>query len=162
MDQEISTKVKFVGGVICAFMAGLLFTGSSALVKFKTLDFEDCMFARYLLQFIAFLVCILNVKNGVCNENNISFWVWNVDDDKNIRTIRLLLIFQGIFGALDALGGFISAILMPVGDSLAICYSSSLPTMIFAKLFLGTKLKLYKISCGLCVITGIIFGSKYN
>ena len=125
------------------------------MVKYLNLDFEECMFARYLLQIVVFSASLLMVNFRHAEEPQISFWVQNVEADKRIHTIRSLLILQGIFSALNTLGQYISAILMPIGDASAIIFTSTVPTMIIANLFLGTKLKLYKIFCGLCVVTGI-------
>ena len=159
-ETPIQQKTRFFGGIVCAFMSGLLFTVCRSVVKCLNLDFEECMFARYLLQIVVFSASLLMVNFRHSEEPQISFWVQNVEAHTNIHTIRSLLILQGIFSALNTLGQYISAILMPIGDASAIIYSSTVPTMILANLFLGTKLKLYKICCGLCVVTGIILVIK--
>ena len=59
-----------------------------------------------------------------------------------------LLIFQGLCNGICVLGGVICVSFMSIGDATAIIFSSPLPSMIMATLFLGHSLSLYKIGCG--------------
>ena len=83
-------------------------------------------------------------------------WIYAVDADKNIHIIRAVLILQGLCESLMILGAYVSVTLMPIGDASAIIFSSPLPTMIISKFVFGTRLKLYKVCCGILVILGII------
>ena len=163
-------------GVSLAFTSGFLFTISNALVDYLKLYSNECMFTRYSLQVVTFLTVVISLnvkttKDGQTSKNNseqkgllinshktekISLWIYAVDADKNIHIIRAILIFQGLCGALNSLGWYVSVILMPLGDASAIIFSAPLPTMVISKIALGTRLKLYKICCGLFVMLGII------
>ena len=59
---------------------------------------------------------------------------------------------NGIF----TLGAFICVRCMPIGDFSVIIFSTPLPTMIMARLFLKTKLRLFKITCGTLLIAGLL------
>ena len=67
-----------------------------------------------------------------------------------------MLILQGVFGGINNLGAFLAVTMMPIGDAHALIFSAPLPTMVLSKLIFGTRLKLYKVFCGINVFIGII------
>ena len=54
------------------------------------------------------------------------------------------------------LGAFICVTNMPIGDFSVIIFSTPLPTMILARIFLKTRLRLYKITCGTLLVVGLL------
>ena len=53
------------------------------------------------------------------------------------------------------MGAYGSVSLLPLGDALTIVFTSPLPVMILSFLCLGKRLRLYKISAGVCIMLGI-------
>ena len=156
--------LQIIVGALFAFTSGLLFTINSAVIDYLRLDFADCLLTRYVFQTIIFAAVIVVSNNTTLlfnkskseNKEKIVLWISQVDEGKNIHMMRTLLILQGICGAICALGIFISVLYMPIGDATAIYFSSPVATMVLAYVFFGEKLKLYRISCAICVMTGIV------
>jgi len=88
--------------------------------------------------------------------NGESFWIQDVDAGKNLYKIRIMLFSYGILGAIFITSNYIAVYFMPLGDAMTIVLSSVLPTMILSAIFLKERLRLYKSSCAVLVISGIV------
>ena len=140
MAGEGITVGNLIVGAMLAFSSGLLFTISRAIIDLLNLNFVDSLLARYIFQFISFitvLACISYRKSTTTdyksNTEKISWWVYNVAEDKNVYVVRTLLILQGLCGGLSTLGSFAAVTLMPIGDAHALVFTSPIPTMILTK-----------------------------
>lgn len=73
-----------------------------------------------------------------------------------INKIRTMLILQGIFNAIYILGGYVAILRMPLGDAMTVVFSTPLPTIFFARIFVGQRLRVYKFMCALLLVIGLI------
>ena len=181
--------MQIIIGSLYAFTSGTLVTINSIIIAFLQLDYADCLLARFSLQFIVFttILFLLNLQHsaqedherilqqpyhndeGTHRNERILLWNFRVDDGNNIHVIRTLLLLQGAFTVVGILGMCISVLYIPVGDAGTIVGSTFIPATLFSWICLGKNAKLYKISCCLCALTGIvlivkppmIFGSAY-
>ena len=146
-ENEKTWKLKLIG-ISLSFSSALMLLILNTIVQYENLHFDDVLLVRVVLQtvFALFLLWI----------NSESVWIKDVDIGKNISKIRILLLLYGFFGALFASTDLIAIYYMPLGDAMTIILSSVLPTMILAAIFLNERLRLYKISCAVLVITGLI------
>ena len=64
---------------------------------------------------------------------------------------------QGLCNVICLMGEIICVTLMPIGDATSIIMSSPLPAMILSRIFLGHRLRLYKIVCGTMLYLGVVF-----
>ena len=135
-------------GICLSLIGGLLFIGGNIIFVDSKLDFEDVVFVRCVTQVIAFSIA-LKLKGR-------NIWIWEVDNDKSIRKIRFLMLLQSIIGGVQTLTIQISVFLLPLGDAMTILFSSCITTMIMAAIFLGERIRAFKIICGLLVVSGII------
>ena len=55
---------------------------------------------------------------------------------------------------------FAAVTAIPIGDALTVVYSNPIFTMIFSAIFLGNRLRLYKITLGLVLSLGIVLVVK--
>ena len=93
-------------------------------------------------------------ESGEFFETNI--WLVDADPGKSLNFLKALLIFQGICNGFCGIGEAISMTFMPIGDASAIIFSSPLPSMLLSRMFLGDRLGLYKITCGLVLYLGVV------
>ena len=146
-ENEKNWKAKLVG-VGLSFLSAFMLLILNTIVKYKKLHFNDVLLVRAVLQTIFGL--FLLAMNGE------SVWIKDVDVGKNIYKLRFILFSYGFFGALFISSNYIAIYFMPLGDAMTIILSSVLPTMILAAIFLKERLRLYKSSCAVLVITGIV------
>ena len=146
-ENEEKWKAKLVG-ITLSFLSAFMLLILNTIVKYKKLHFNDVLLVRAVLQTIFGLFLLL--------INGESFWIKDVDAGKNINKIRIILFSYGVFGAIFISSNYIAIYLMPLGDAMTIILSSVLPTMILAAIFLKERLRLYKCSCAILVITGIV------
>lgn len=146
-ENEKTWKSKLFG-MSLSFSSAVMLLILNTIVQYKHLHFDDVLFVRVVLQtvFALFLLWI----------NGESIWIKNVDIGNNICKIRIILFLYGFFGALFASTDLIAIYYMPLGDAMTIILSSVLPTMILAAIFLNERLRLYKISCAVLVISGLV------
>ena len=85
-----------------------------------------------------------------------NLWIYDVDPGQNICVLRLLLPINGIFGGVCILNDFYSVSSMPLGDASAIILSAPLPSMVLSAIFLGTRLRGFKILCGALLYGGVL------
>ena len=164
--ENNKTESIFIGGYLSLF-SGFLFTINRAINDKLDLNFVDTLLMVFIFRSIFFLVVIccqsstcLTSKNSKEDQEENLWWINSVDEGKNIYLVRLFLILQGLFGGTNNFGAFLAVTLMPIGDAHALIFSAPLPTMILSKLIFGTRMKIYKFLCGICVFTGIILISK--
>ena len=70
--------------------------------------------------------------------------------------LKLVILLQGFLGGLMIICSFSCVLFMPLGDALTLIFSNPLTTMILAAIFLGHKLRLFKITFGLLLLIGIV------
>ena len=163
----------FCGGIL-AYVASLLMSVAHSIIKKLNLNAVDALLPQQALQtlLMLFMIYVHNYRQTRSQNNNytpipnskensdekgdkISIWINSVDSGMNIHKIRSILIFQGICGPVSTLCGYVSLTMMPIGDATAIVYSAPLSTMIIAFFCLGQRLRLYKISAGICIAIGV-------
>ena len=147
----IPLKTK-IAGICLSLLTGLLWMVSNIVYKKMKIDFCDLMFTRAIFQIGIFLI-IIKIKRQ-------SVWVYSVDKTNNIHVIRFLLVAQGTISGVLLISYLVAISLMNIGDAMAIYFSSFLPTMILSKLFLKERIGLYRILCGMMILTGIILVLK--
>ena len=136
-------------GVLLSFGSAFLLLVTNSILKGMELDFSDAMFVLSLTQVITFGLLL-------CRKRS-SFWVWEVDPDKNITHVRcLLLLGIAMVGSMSRTTDLVAVTFMPLGDAMTIILSSAIPTTIIAAIFLKERLRLLKIVCLIMVVTGIV------
>ena len=68
--------------------------------------------------------------------------------------------FQGFCAGIVMILCFAAVTEIPIGDALTVVYSNPIFTMIFSAIFLGNRLRLYKITLGLVLSLGIVLVVK--
>ena len=96
--------------------------------------------------------------SSLASKNTIlsTLWIFEVDDGQNICFLRGSLVLLGSLSFSSLITDFYCVKNMPLGDASAIIFSAPLPTMVFSAVFLGSRLRMYKIFCGLLLYTGIM------
>ena len=153
----------FVGRIL-AFLSGLAYTIQNAIVANEEISFSDALVVRYVFTIIiVFAVVKILVEIKICRKNDFyensvfkMLWINEVDLGQNINLIRGILIFQGIFAGSCILSDFHCVSNMPLGDASAIILSAPLPSMVLSSVFLGTRLRLFKIICGALLYCGVV------
>ena len=143
--QSFSSRWRSLFGLILAFVSGLIFTGNNCVIQTFSLDFAETLLIRSSVQVI-FIGLILLIKGWT---------IWPKIGEKYNR-LRALIVFQGFWGGLMITCAFCSVLYLPLGDALTLIFSAPLSTMVMAAIFLGHRLRLYKISLGLILLTGTI------
>ena len=139
----LQSSGRIICGVILAFLSGCIFAGNSTIIQYFKLDYTDAMLVRSLTQMIFFGL--------MCAYKRLSLWPRIGERPKMVRA---MIVLQGLMSGFMLIAAFYSIIYMPLGDAMALHFTSPLFTMIMAAIFLGHSLRLYKISCGLLLLTG--------
>ena len=125
---------------------------TDGIFKKTEVVFSDAMILLSIVQIIIFTVLVKG-KGG-------ELWIWSVDTDKNIHTVRFLLIVQALSCGVIMAFHFISISMIHIGDATTIYFSNFLPTMILSKIFLKEKIGIFKILFGLMGMVGLILVVK--
>ena len=129
-------------GLALAFVSGLIFTANNCVIQTFNLDYAENMLVRSTVQTIIFgLICIIK-RNSI----------WPTCE----RKIQCLMIFQGVLGSVVMICAFSCMLLMPLGDALTLLFTEPFSTMFMAAIFLGHRLRLFKISLGLFLLIGVV------
>ena len=139
-------------GIFLSITSGLLFIGCNIIFEKTNLDFDDVLLIRSITQIISFSIA-LKIKG-------LDIWIWTVDEDKNIFKIRLLMLSQAIIGGIVNFTIQVSVYLLPLGDAMAIIFSNVFTTMLMAAIFLNEKIRVFKATCGIFVVAGIMMVIK--
>merc|ERR1712242_97261 len=70
--------------------------------------------------------------------------------------VRLLTIFQGFWGGLMVICAVSCVTFMPLGDAMTLLFTAPLSTMIAAAIFLGHRLRLYRIINVILLVSGAV------
>ena len=149
-------------GVAIAFTSGFLFTINRAIFEALNLNITDVLLLRYFLQTVLLLAIIscpmlqTSQQYQSLDDKQHKWWIDDVNEGRSVLKIRALLIFQGVCDGLNHTFQMVSVTLMPLGDSSALIFSAPLSTVILSRIFLKTRLRLYKLCCVVIVMTGII------
>ena len=146
-ENRKNGKAKLIG-IALSFLSAFMLLIINTIVKYTKLHFNDVLLVRAVLQ--KTLAVFLLLMNGE------SVWIKDVDAGKNIYKIRIILLSYGISGAIFISSNYIAIYFMPLGDAMTMILSSVLPTMILSAIFLKERLRLYKSSCAVLVVTGIV------
>lgn len=147
-----------LGGIL-AFLSGFAYTVQNAVVAKEDISFSEALTVRYL--FLIF-VMLVGTKLSLClkkggKENLVrSLWIYDVDPGQNIFLLRAILPLTGVFGGICILSDFYSVSNMPLGDASAIILSAPLPSMVLSAIFLGARLRIFKIFCGVLLYGGVL------
>ena len=139
---------RFIGG-LCAFISAFLLLMSNTLLKKMELNPVMAYLGRALLQTL--------VSSLVIGIKNDSFWIWKIDLNQNIVRARILLLLGPMFFALFNVLDLVAVIFMPIGDAMTLILCSAVPTIFLAAIFLGERLRMYKVICTIMVVSGIVF-----
>ena len=134
---------KIFCGVVLAFLSGCIFAGNSTIIQYFKLDYTDAMLVRSLTQMIFF--------GSLCAYKKFSLWP---SIGEKPKMVRAMIALQGLMSGFMLIAAFYSIVLMPLGDAMALHFTSPLFTMIMAALCLGHSLRLYKSFCGLLLMVG--------
>ena len=151
-------------GIFLAFMSGFTYRLQNAAVVDKDVNFYDVLTCRYGLIVVMILICLGGYEAVKTRSSSLkskktilsTLWIFQVDEGQNICFLRGSLVLIGVFAFSSIITDFYCVTNMPLGDASAIIFSAPLPTMIFSAIFLGSRLRLYKIFCGLLLYTGIM------
>ena len=139
----LQTSGRILCGVILAFLSGCIFAGNSSIIQYFKLDYTDAMLVRSLTQMIFFgLMCVYK---------RLSIWP-SIGEQPNM--VRAMIVLQGLMSGFMLIAAFYSIIYMPLGDAMALHFTSPLFTMIMAAIFLSHSLRLYKTFCGTLLLIG--------
>ena len=131
-------------GVALAFISGFIFTANNCAIQTMKLDFTEVLFVRSIVQ--------VGIMGSVLLWKGQSFLQINGSS----KRLTIMTIIQGLLGGLMIICSFSCVLFMPLGDALTLIFSSPLITMILASVFLGHKLRLFKITLGAVLLSGII------
>ena len=145
--SELNWKDKMVG-IFLSLAAGLCLLGTNTMLKKMELNFVDAVFITSLVQMTVSIIVMMIKRN--------SPWISNVDKGKTICSIRALLAVFWVVGGIYILSDFIAISFMQIGDAMAIILSSILPTTIIAAIFMNERMRIYKWTCIILVIIGVI------
>ena len=129
-------------GLALAFVSGLIFTANNCIIQTFNLDYAENMLIRSTVQTIIFGVMCIIKRNSI----------WPTCE----RKIQCLMIFQGVLGSVVMICAFSCMLLMPLGDALTLLFTEPFSTMFMAAIFLGHRLRLFKISLGLFLLIGVV------
>lgn len=137
------TSWTFWLGIFYAFMSGLIFTANNWVIQTFTLDYADAVLTRGFVQviFIGLLCCL----------KGYSFW-----PQEKPAKLGILMILQGIFGGIMVICTYSCVLFLPLGDAMTLVFSAPICTMVMAAIFLGHRLRLFKITFGFLLLTGTI------
>ena len=110
------------------------------------LDYADTMLVRSLTQ--VFILSLVIMYKGLSIFPN--------HGEENMIKIRILTIVQGFWGAIMITCGFCCVLFMPLGDAMTVLFTTPLSTMIMAAIFLKHRLRLFKITCCLMLLSGAV------
>ena len=143
--EQTNRKRKYVIGVILAFISGVIFTANNCVIQKFTLDFAEAMLFRSVFQLVIF--------GFICWKKGLTLWP---SVGQRPKFVQSLMISQGLLGGLMVIFSFACIVLMPVGDALTIVFAAPISTMITAAIFLGHRLRLFKVSLGILLLMGTI------
>ena len=131
-------------GIFLAAISGILFTVNNFLFQYLDLNVTDMLLTRSGMQ-TAVLGLILVVTGGcsTCVPVRCMDWV--------------LVISQALFNGARVGLTFACLEYLPIGDALTIIFSEPLWTIGFAKIFLKTRIGLWKLVFAFILLTGVIF-----
>ena len=141
----ISTRSSSILGFCLAMASGLIFTVNNCVIQTFSLDFAETMLIRSIFQTVIFgFICLGK-----------GFTVWPKIDD-NSNWIRFLIVFQGLCGSVVTICAFSSVLFMPLGDALTLLFTEPLSTMIAAAIFLGHRIRLFRMALGFILLIGVV------
>ena len=141
--RVLQSSARIFCGVILAFLSGCIFAGNSSIIQYFKLDYTDAMLVRSLTQMIFFgLMCVYK---------GLSIWP---SIGERPKMVRAMIVLQGLMSGFMLIAAFYSIIYMPLGDAMALHFTSPLFTMIMAAIFLSHSLRLYKTFCGTLLLIG--------
>ena len=119
------------------------------MIQTLKLDYSDTLLIRSIVQIL--------IMGIICIYKGLSFWP---KVGSNPRKVRALIVFQAIFGSLLIICSFSCVLFMPLGDALTLIFSAPLSTMVLAAIFLGHRLRLFRITAAILLIIGTILVVK--
>ena len=145
-DEESLKKFWiYITGLILAFTSGLIFTVNNVVIQTMSLDFTETLLIRSMIQ-IVFIGLILLFKQET---------LWP-SIGLHPNRLKALILLQGLLGGLMIICAFISVLFLPLGDAMTLMFSTPISTMILAAIFLGHRLRLFKLTFGMVLLSGTI------
>ena len=132
-------------GLTLAFISGLIFTGNNCVIQTFSLDFAETLLLRSFIQ--SSLVGTALLAKGIT--------VWPQFEERP-HFHRFVMMFQGLLGGFMIICSFCSVLYLPLGDALTLIFSAPISTMVMAAIFLGHRLRFYKITFGLLLLSGTV------
>ncbi len=151
-EEESSSRIscwrqnsQFLSGIALAFLSGLIFTVNSYVIQTMALDFSQTLLVRSLIFLIIFSI--------LCYVRKLS--PWPSLEQVSLKA-KIFMVIQGVLGAIMIMTAFCCLSFLPLGDALTLMFTSPLSTMIMAAIFLGHRLRLFKIFFGLFLMSGTV------
>ena len=144
----VARKNTNVLGVLLSIGSAILLVLTNSIIKGLKVDFADAIFVQSVGQ-VVILAMIICTKGSY-------FWVWEVDQDKNINQVRCTLVFGAMAGSMSRLTDLVAITFAPLGDVMTIIFSNVVPTTILAAIVFKERLRMIKVLCMLLVVTGIV------
>jgi len=135
-----------VVGILLAFSSGILFTGNNFLFQYYHLNATDMLMSRSAMQGV--LLGFVLILTGCSASQPDQCLDWSL-------IICQSLCSGGRSGLTLLCLGF-----LPIGDALTIIFSEPLWTLILAKIFLKTRVGLWKITFACVLIFGVVLCTK--
>jgi len=130
-------------GIILAALSGVLFTANNFFFQYLGLNVTDMLLSRSAMQTVV-LGMILVVTGGCSSCVPVRCMDW------------VLVISQALFSGARVGLTFACLEFLPLGDALTIIFSEPLWTIIFAKMFLKTRIGLWKFAFAVVLLAGVI------
>jgi len=149
-ENQRSRRHKILGVFFC-LLSSLIFACYNLAVKTWKLDFIDVLCVRATIQIIAFGILAKCLSQKFWPEREVGI------SSRRYHLEGFLLLFQGICAGLTACCSFVAVTSsLPLGDALTLFFSQPLSTMVLSAVIFGHRLRLYKITFAIILITGII------
>merc|ERR1712012_791021 len=152
-DQQPSRSVrvrKWALGSFMALLASFTYTRYNYFIKTFQQQASDVLLVKATSSLVIFGSLVLFQKQDV--------WP-RIERCESVRQYWLqgfLLIFQGLCTGGIMILCYISVSLIPIGDAITVIYGEPLCTMILSYIFLGTRLRLFKMFAASFLIAGIL------
>ena len=144
-------------------LSGVFYTLQNAIPANEQINLSEALIFRYsfiILTLFAATAFYVEMRKCYKKTGEISvlkfLWINDVDPGQNINLLRGILFFYGIFCGICILSDFHCVSNMPLGDASAIILSAPFPSMVLSAIFLGTRFRIYKITCGLILYSGVL------
>ena len=152
---KAENKRGLVLGSVLAFLSSVLFTVCGLIIQRLSLNVSDVLVVRYTLQ-ITIVTATIYFWRRRLEQQQQPAEDFKLESILHLNDVTKLLLLQGLLNGVCVMSEFMCVSNLPLGDASALIFSSPLPAMILANIFLGDSLKLYKGFCGVVLYIGVM------